>query len=220
MHLRKLHVKLHWPFFRLHIWVHTSIPSSVLICQFTAKSRILPVFGIGVRKSQPSLTFSQLRRRNLTFQSWANITLLWRLVIYKEAESSKLPRRPSLDFRIRALESHWAPWGGFVGCNTQSLYSNLTADSLNFSACWASSVQCRHRSRHMHGKSTCLGDKHLLPGTSADEWGPVVQWLVQRFRSERLRVRSWRSATFTPSAHVRRHGPCKKAVFACLATDV
>ena len=35
-------------------------------------------------------------------------------------------------------------------------------------------------------------------------WGPVVQWLVRRFRSERLRVRSRRSATFTPSAHVRR----------------
>ena len=35
-------------------------------------------------------------------------------------------------------------------------------------------------------------------------WGPVVQWLVQRFRSERLRVRSRRSATFTPSALVRR----------------
>ena len=32
----------------------------------------------------------------------------------------------------------------------------------------------------------------------------MVQWLVQRFRSERLRVRSRRSATFTPSAHVRR----------------
>ena len=43
-------------------------------------------------------------------------------------------------------------------------------------------------------------------------WGPVVQWLVQRFRSERLRVRSRRSATF------RTVGPCKKAVFACLAT--
>ena len=35
-------------------------------------------------------------------------------------------------------------------------------------------------------------------------WGPVVQWLVQRFQSERLRVRSRRSATFTPSALVRR----------------
>ena len=35
-------------------------------------------------------------------------------------------------------------------------------------------------------------------------WGPVVQSLVQRFQSERLRVRFWRSATFTPSAHVRR----------------
>ena len=35
-------------------------------------------------------------------------------------------------------------------------------------------------------------------------WGPVVQWSVQRFQSERLRVRSRRSATFTPSAHVRR----------------
>ena len=34
--------------------------------------------------------------------------------------------------------------------------------------------------------------------------GPVVQWLVQRFWSERFRVRSRRSATFTPSAHVRR----------------
>ena len=33
---------------------------------------------------------------------------------------------------------------------------------------------------------------------------PLVQWLVQRFRSERLRIRSWRSATFTPSTHVRR----------------
>ena len=33
---------------------------------------------------------------------------------------------------------------------------------------------------------------------------PVVQWLVQRFRSERLRVRSRRSATFTPSAHARK----------------
>ena len=31
-----------------------------------------------------------------------------------------------------------------------------------------------------------------------------MQWLVQRFRSERLRVRSRRSAIFTPSAHVRR----------------
>ena len=39
---------------------------------------------------------------------------------------------------------------------------------------------------------------------SACTWGPVVQWLVQRFRSERLRVRSRRSATFTPSVHVRR----------------
>ena len=34
--------------------------------------------------------------------------------------------------------------------------------------------------------------------------GPVVEWLVQRFQSKRLRVRSRRSATFTPSAHVRR----------------
>ena len=50
-------------------------------------------------------------------------------------------------------------------------------------------------------------------------WGPVVQSLVQRFRSERLRVQSRQSATFTPSAHVRTK---KKAVFAhaCLATDV
>ena len=39
---------------------------------------------------------------------------------------------------------------------------------------------------------------------SCTHGGPVVQWLVQRFRSERLRVRSRRSATFTPSAHVRR----------------
>ena len=30
------------------------------------------------------------------------------------------------------------------------------------------------------------------------------KWLVQRFRSERLRGRSQRSATYTPSAHVRR----------------
>ena len=30
-----------------------------------------------------------------------------------------------------------------------------------------------------------------------DVWGPVVQWLLQRFRSERLRVRSRRSATFS-----------------------
>ena len=44
---------------------------------------------------------------------------------------------------------------------------------------------------------------------------PWWKWLVRRFRSERLRVRSRRSATFTPSAHA-----CKKAVFACLATDV
>ena len=44
-------------------------------------------------------------------------------------------------------------------------------------------------------------------------WGPVVQWLVQRFRTERLRVRSRRSVTFTPSAR-----PCK--VFTCLATGV
>ena len=41
-----------------------------------------------------------------------------------------------------------------------------------------------------------------------------MQWLVQRFRSEKLRVRSQRSATYTPSALAR------KAVFACLATDV
>ena len=45
----------------------------------------------------------------------------------------------------------------------------------------------------------------FLPSSfSGFVWGPVVQWLVQRFRSERLRVRSRRSATFTPSAHVRR----------------
>ena len=43
--------------------------------------------------------------------------------------------------------------------------------------------------------------------------GAVVT--VQRFWSERLRVRSRRSATFTPSAHVK-----KPAVFACLAIDV
>ena len=41
-------------------------------------------------------------------------------------------------------------------------------------------------------------------GLFTEECCPVVQWLVQRFRSERLRVRSRRSATFTPSAHVRR----------------
>ena len=40
--------------------------------------------------------------------------------------------------------------------------------------------------------------------TYSDQTPDVVQWLVQRFRSERLRVRSRRSATFTPSAHVRR----------------
>ena len=57
--------------------------------------------------------------------------------------------------------------------------------------------------------------------------GPVVQWLVQRFRSERLRVRSRRSATFTPSAHVRRQylpvWPSYRqegSLCACLATDV
>ena len=49
-------------------------------------------------------------------------------------------------------------------------------------------------------------DKPLkaMQGLPCGVWGPVVQWLVQRFRSERLRVRSRRSATFTPSAHVRR----------------
>ena len=41
-------------------------------------------------------------------------------------------------------------------------------------------------------------------------WCPVVQWFVQRFRSERLRVRSRRSATFTPSAHVRRQLLCQQ----------
>ena len=46
--------------------------------------------------------------------------------------------------------------------------------------------------------------KPLLQKLFVHGWGPVVQWLVQRFRSERLRVRSRRSATFTPSAHVRR----------------
>ena len=40
---------------------------------------------------------------------------------------------------------------------------------------------------------------------------PWWKWLVLRFRSERLRVRSRRSATF--------HTVRKKAVFACLATD-
>ena len=45
---------------------------------------------------------------------------------------------------------------------------------------------------------------HRTHLTSLMLCGPVVQRLAQRFRSERLRVRSRRSATFTPSAHVRR----------------
>ena len=44
----------------------------------------------------------------------------------------------------------------------------------------------------------------LVPESQVPVSCRVVQWLVQRFRSERLRVRSRRSATFTPSAHVRR----------------
>ena len=68
-----------------------------------------------------------------------------------------------------------------------------------------------HARRVCHSNCTMLGE-HLPNATS--DWhflnqrpdfpGPVVQWLVQRFRSERLRVRSRRSVTFTPSAHVRR----------------
>ena len=44
---------------------------------------------------------------------------------------------------------------------------------------------------------------------------PVLRfkWLVQHFRSDSLRVWSWRSATF----HIRES---KKAVFACLAIDI
>ena len=43
---------------------------------------------------------------------------------------------------------------------------------------------------------------------------PRCKYLVQRFQSGRLRVRSALSATFTPSTHA------KKAVFVCLSTDV
>ena len=42
---------------------------------------------------------------------------------------------------------------------------------------------------------------------------PWCKWLVLRFWSERLRVRSRRSAIF-------QTGRCRKAVFACLATDI
>ena len=49
----------------------------------------------------------------------------------------------------------------------------------------------------------CVRERHQGKRRLAGH-SPVVQWLVQRFRSERLRVRSRRSATFTPSAHVRR----------------
>ena len=53
---------------------------------------------------------------------------------------------------------------------------------------------------------TCFQGYHVMRNSSIPRlmWGPVVQWLVQPFRSERLRVRSRWSATFTPSAHVRR----------------
>ena len=43
---------------------------------------------------------------------------------------------------------------------------------------------------------------------------PWCKWLAPRFRSERLRVRIKRSATF------HTIGPCKEAVLACLATDI
>ena len=56
---------------------------------------------------------------------------------------------------------------------------------------------------------TSPSDRPARSGHFHIQWGfvshgPVVHWLVQRFRSERLRVRSQRSATFTPSALVRR----------------
>ena len=46
-------------------------------------------------------------------------------------------------------------------------------------------------------------------------WGPVVQWLVRRFPAER------KVAGSIPTiGDFHTVGPCKKAVFACLATDV
>ena len=81
----------------------------------------------------------------------------------------------------------WNDWGDF-------------RDSILFS-CWLN-LQCRLG--EVLVKSGNIEKKRWFLGLVTDMWGPVVQWFVQRIRSERLRVRSRRSATFTPSAHVRR----------------
>ena len=49
---------------------------------------------------------------------------------------------------------------------------------------------------------------HIGTRTAHSSWVPWCKWLVQRFRSESLWVRSQRSAIFTPSAHVRRQSRC------------
>ena len=103
------------------------------------------------------------------------------------SDEKKTQRSPAGDrtrvFRYRSdapeLRSH--------GRNCVRIFSSFTKLSVLFS---------------LRGGQNVWAYKHTE--TRVAGWGSVVQWLVQRFQSERLPVQSWWSATFTPSAHVRR----------------
>ena len=123
-----------------------------------------------------------------------------------------IPRRRSTVVHFQSVERRvqrtWKGWRTFVWMNCQAVVRRHWLFFFFFL------MLMRRRGLGERGDkilrwrhSNCT---HYDVGRRETAWvfpetlGPVVQWLVQRFRSERLRVWSRRSATFTPSAHVRR----------------
>ena len=128
---------------------------------------------------------------------WHHVALYWHQLM----TSCCTPLTPAYDIMLHSV------WGPVVQWLVQRFRSERLRVWSRRSATFTPSTHVRRQSLPVW-PPTLNNYLYLFFFTSLWHhvalWGPVVQWLVQRFRSERLRVRSRRSATFTPSAHVRR----------------
>ena len=140
---------------------------------------------------------------------------LERIVLFKSAinrPTSKTGLAIDRDVRSKPGQD-WQEWPREFEipiCHQAVLWPRMTSSSI-LSGC----LSCKRR--RTDGKDFDHIPQHHKPWHMCeilfppkfpfeDVWGPVGQWLVQRFRSERLRVRSTaRSAPPPPPTHTHTH---------------